>query len=209
MQLIIARPSPFARKVRIVLKEKGLAYSETVDVPWTPGTAVPAHNPLGKVPVLIFADGRRLFDSRVIVEALELMHPQPRLIPQEPEARITTLQVEALADGICDAVVLMVLEAARLEALRSRDWIARQHAKVAAGIGELSRLLGERRHFVGDQLTLADVAAGSALAYADLRLPQLDWRNLYANLVAFSARMEQRPSFAQTKPEAQIIPPVG
>ena len=46
MKLLIARPSPFARKVRIALLEKGIAFETLVDLPWNPGAQAPAMNPL-------------------------------------------------------------------------------------------------------------------------------------------------------------------
>jgi len=209
MQLIIASPSPFARKVRIALHEKGLPFEEVMDVPWNPDTVTPAHNPLGKIPVLLLDDGRAIYDSRVIVEYLETLEAPPALIPADPAARVAVRQIEALADGICDAVVLTVLEENRKPGLQSGDWLARQRRKIELGTAELARLLGERQHFVGEALSLADIAAGAALAYLDLRLPAYLWRPDYPTLVAFSARMEARESFACSKPHAQKIAPVG
>jgi len=209
MKLIIASPSPFARKVRIALHEKGLPFEEVMDVPWNPDTVAPAHNPLGKIPVLLPGDGRAIYDSRVIVEYLETLDAPPALIPADPAARVAVRQIEALADGLCDAVVLIVLEQARRPELQSADWIARQRRKVELGTTELARLLGQGAHFVGEGFTLADIAAGVALAYLDLRLPDYAWRPDFPALTAFSARMEARESFARTKPYAQSIAPVG
>ncbi|HSF96316.1 MAG TPA: glutathione S-transferase N-terminal domain-containing protein [Thermohalobaculum sp.] len=209
MKLIIASPSPFARKARIALHEKGLPFEEVMDVPWNPDTVAPSHNPLGKIPVLILEDGSAIYDSRVIVEYLETLGAPPALIPADPAARIAARRIEALADGICDAVVLTVLEQSRREGLRSADWIARQRHKIALGTAELARLLGGRAFFVGEALTLADIAAGAALAYLDLRAPDYGWREQFPELAAFSARMEARQSFTRTRPYAQDIAPVG
>lgn len=209
MKLIIASPSPFARKVRIALHEKALPFEEVMDVPWNPETVAPAHNPLGKIPVLLLEDGRAFYDSRVIMEYLETLDLPPRLIPLDPQGRLDVRQIEALADGICDAVVLIVLEQARKPGLQSADWIARQTRKVALGVAELARLLGQGPHFHGETLTLADIAAGVALAYLDLRLPDHRWRPDFPALAAFSDRLEARPSFARTRPFAQTIAPVG
>jgi glutathione S-transferase len=209
MKLLIAKPSPFARKVRIALLEKGLAFETLVDLPWNPGAKAAGLNPLGKVPALELDDGRVLYDSKVIVEYLETLGREPALLPGDPQARVAHRQLEALADGVCDAVVLIVLERARPAGLQSADWIARQKAKVEAGFAEAARRLGQRGYFVGEAMGLADVAVGCMLAYTELRLPELDWRARYANLDAFSRRMEARASFSATRPEAQEIAPVG
>ena len=53
LKLVIAKPSPFARKVRVALREKWIDYEEMMDVPWNPDTKAPSLNPLGKIPILI------------------------------------------------------------------------------------------------------------------------------------------------------------
>ncbi|MBT6096094.1 MAG: glutathione S-transferase [Rhodospirillaceae bacterium] len=209
MKLVIAKPSPFARKVRVVLREKAIAVDELVDVPWNADTVTPAHNPLGKVPVLLPDDGPPVYDSGVIVEYLETLGEPPRLIPENPKQRFAVRQIEALADGICDAVVLVVLEQSRIDDLQSADWIARQRAKVTRGLAALDHHLGASDWFVGDTMSVADIAAGCALAYLDLRLSDEPWREIFPTLAAFSDTMESRPSFQATRPEVQQIAPVG
>jgi len=209
MKLLIARPSPFARKVRIALLEKGIPFETLVDLPWNPGAQAPSMNPLGKVPALVLDDGRTLYDSKVIIEYLETLGRAPALLPLEPGARVAHRQIEALADGVCDAVVLIVLEHARRPELQSADWIGRQQAKVEAGFAEADRLLAGNGWFVGDCFGLADIAVGCMLAYTTLRLPAFEWRGRYPELAAFSRRIEARPSFAATRPEPQPIQTVG
>lgn len=208
MKLIIASPSPAARKARVALIEKGLAFEEVVDEPWNPTARAPEWNPLGTIPILLLDDGRALYDSRVILAWLDTLAP-PALIPDDPAARIEALQVEALADGIADAAILLVLEEHRRPGMQSAEWQARQRRKLERGTAELARLLGEREHFVGDALTVADIAAASTLAYLDLRQPEFHWREAHPALAAFSDRMEARDSFARTRPYPQTIAPVG
>ena len=209
MKLVIATPSPFARKVRIALHEKQMPFEETVDVPWNPATIAPSLNPLGKIPILTLDDGRTLYDSRVIVEYLDTLGRPPPLIPDDPARRIEAKQIEALADGICDAVVLIAIEGRRKQELQSTDWVARQRAKVEAGVAALDQLVPGDHWLVGDTFGLADIAAGCALGYLDLRLPDFRWRECYRGLVAFDARLAARPSFAKTRPTAQAIVEIG
>ena len=206
MKLLSATPSPYARKVRIALIEKGIPFELMTEMPWNPGTAAPQFNPLGKIPVLVLDDGRVVHDSKVIVEYLETLGRPPQLLPADPSLRLAHKQIEATADGVCDAVVLIVLERSRAPALRSSDWIGRQLRKVEAGTSALAdELGGGRQWFVGSALGLADIAVGCMLGYLDLRLPEFDWRGHHANLVAFSERIFSRPSFAATIPETQQI----
>ena len=92
MKLLGSVPSPFTRKVRIVLAEKRVECAfELVDV-MAADSPVPAHNPLGKVPVLVLDDGATLYDSRVIAEFLDTVSPKGRLIPEENRDRINRSQ---------------------------------------------------------------------------------------------------------------------
>ena len=205
MKLVIATPSPFARKVRVALREKALACEEIVENPWTAGTRVPDANPLGKVPALLLDDGTVIHDSKVIVEYLEALGRPPPLIPHDPRLRIAHKQIEALADGVCDAAVLVVLERSRPGDLQSGDWIGRQMRKIESGTAELARLLGPSEWFTSSGFGLADIAAACALGYVDLRIPEFDWRSPHRGLAAFAARMDERPAFAATRPTAQPV----
>lgn len=208
MRLIIATPSPFARKVRVALLEKRIPFEPIVDNPWQPDARVGTRNPLGKVPALILDDGTVVHDSKVIVEYLETLGRAPALIPPDPAQRIAHKQIEALADGVCDATVLIVLERARAPQRQSQDWIARQLRKVEQGTAELARLLGDRSAFGDAPIGLAEIATGCALGYLQLRLPEFDWAGRHPNLLQLFRTLQTRDAFAQTVPVAQPIGPV-
>jgi glutathione S-transferase len=144
MKLIATLTSPYARKVRIALAEKKFEYALVEDSPWTPGNAVAAVNPLGKIPVLVLDDGTALFDSRVIVEYLDTVSPVSRLIPEPSRQRIAVKRLEALADGICDAAAAIVLERRRPAPQQSAEWIERQQRKIDLGVGVLAAEVAER-----------------------------------------------------------------
>ena len=200
--LISATPSPYARKVRIALLEKGIPFTLQTEVPWHGTTATPAYNPLEKLPVLVLPDGTGIYESRFILEWLEVKHPTPRLLPDDPEEILAARQVEVIADGICDAVVLLFFE--RMRATPSEEWIARQRRKVEGGVRALAERAGDG-FLVGGRFGLADIAAGTALRYLAVRFPEFDWAGLYPGLAAVSARLEARPAFAATVPVPQSI----
>ncbi len=58
---------------------------------------------------------------------------------------------------------------------------------------------------VGPRFGLADIAAGTALRYLRVRLPEYDWPAEFPALAQMSARLEERPSFAATVPVPQTI----
>ena len=200
LKLIASLTSPYARKVRIALAEKKIEYTLLEESPWDAGNTVSEHNPLGKIPVLLMEDGMSLFDSRVIVEYLDAVSPVSRLIPEPSRQRIAVKRWEALSDGICDAAATIVLEHKRPAAQQSAEWITRQQRKVTLGVAELAGELGERSWCSGEGYTLADIAAGCALGYLDLRHPSLDWRAEHPNLARLAEKLARRTSFADTAP---------
>ena len=202
MKLIASLTSPYARKVRVALAEKKIEYDLVEESPWDEDTTVPTYNPLGKVPVFVLDDGTTLFDSRVIVEYIDTVSPVSRLIPEPNRQRIGVRRWEALADGICDAAVAIVLENKRAARQQDRHWLERQRGKVDLGLQELARELGDKAWCNGEAYSLADIATGCALGYLDLRHPAIDWRGTYPNLVRLAEKLSKRPSFADTAPPA-------
>src|SRR5262245_66590152 len=90
MKLYGAPQSPFVRKVRIALEEKGLPYQ-------LEGPAPHLH-PMGKMPVL--QDGEVVVpDSSVICAYLEKTHPSPALYPEHPGELPRALFPGAYADA--------------------------------------------------------------------------------------------------------------
>jgi len=200
MKLIGSLTSPFVRKVRIVAAEKFIEYDFVVDIPWEAESRVPEFNPLGKVPVWVMEDGKSLFDSRVIVEYLESVSPVGHLLPKDARPRIAVKRWEALADGICDATALIVVEKKRALERQDPDWIRRQLGKVRAGLKAMSEDLGPQPWCTGEFFGLADVAVGCALGYLDFRFPDIDWRRDHPNLSELYDRLMQRPAFRDTAP---------
>jgi glutathione S-transferase len=205
LRLISATPSPFARKVRIALIEKNLPFELNTEVPWDHTTETPKFNPLEKLPVLILDDGSSVFDSSFILEFLEMKYPQVPLLPRDVDGRLAAKKLDVLCNGVCDAVVLLFFERMRGPDRMSPEWAARQQRKIDGGLREIAHLVGRRRFAVGEEFTLGDIAAATAVGYVSVRYSEMPWRNLYPDLAAYSERMEQRPSLAATRPVAQTM----
>ena len=208
MKLIIATPSPFARKARVVLREKKFTFEEIIDVPWNKDTITKDLNPLGKIPILLQQDAEPLYDSTVIVQYLENLKKSPRMFPLDAKDHIQARLIEATSDGVCDAVVLIYLEHSRSKNLQSNAWINRQEKKIYKGIEYLSDNLGNKKYFLGNNFTIAEVSTISCLEYLDLRFPKFDWRTKHSNLEDYWQIHKDRKSFLETKPSAQIIEPL-
>ncbi len=199
MKLIYSGTSPFVRKVSVMLLETGLdarVTKETVAItPMNPGDIVPSANPLGKVPCLITAQGP-LFDSRVITRYLDTLHDGPKLYP-EGSALWPVLTLEAVADGMLDAAVLMVYEARlRTDAQKSPEWIEAQWLKISRSLAHL-----EANVAALNTLSMAGIGVACALGYLDFRHENREWRAATPKLAAWEAAFSKRPSMRATVPE--------
>jgi glutathione S-transferase len=191
--------SPFGRKAMLAVSILGLDGKVAIEPASTQDEADPlrTQNPLGKVPVLLLDDGSAIFDSPVILEYLDVLAGGGKIIPQEPKARFEALRLEALADGILDARILLVYEGRyRPPDKHVQKWIDMQAGKVARALAALEAAPPglDALPNVG-QITLA-----CALAYGDFRF-EGKWRKDHPRLVAwldaFAARV---PAFEKTKP---------
>ncbi len=198
MRLRFASASPFARKVRIAAALAGLEKQVALEPTETrePDEAFLADNPLGKIPVLVLADGSSLYDSRVIAEYFDHLAGGGVLIPVEPAARFAALRLQALCDGIMDAGVSAIYEVRmRPEGERSPGWIARQRGKIGRAVDALEAAGGPL-----GPVTIGEIALAAALGYLDFRFEGA-WRAGHPRLVGwlddFAARV---PAFAATAP---------
>jgi glutathione S-transferase len=195
--------SPFVRKVRAFLAEKGLDYQYQQVNPFAPPEGWRELSPLGLIPVV--RDGDRLInDSSVICAYLERRHPSPPLYPSDDYAYARALWFEEFMDGgvvplagpnVFRPLVLQPLmtrkpvdEAAEAKAQETWD------EKLCPLFAYLERELGDREFFVGERLTIADLSVASPFVntrHAGLA-PE---RKRFPRLRAFLDRLHARPSF--------------
>lgn len=195
MKLFASLTSPYARKVRICLIEKGLDYEFIVEAPSDPNANVVHLNPLGKVPLLQSDDGEVVFNSPMIVEYIDSLDSKS-LVPATSR-RLYVQRWHALADGIIDAVVARMLELRRDIKHQDQAIINKQELKVAAALRFADEHYQGAEFLEGNQITLADIAFGVALEYIDFRYSH-DWRSNYPGLAEWLGKISQRPSFQAT-----------
>lgn len=195
MRLFYSQTSPFARKVRLIVLEAGLAdrISGVAVDPWA-DEQLRGRNPLCQVPTLELDDGSTLFDSPVICEYLDFLAGN-RFYPAPGAARWSALRRQALADGISNAAVRWRLELLRPEAQRSAAVIARQRAAIGAALAA-----AERDVAAAGEFTIGEVALLSALGYLDLRFAKEDWRTRHPRLAAWFKAVSARPAALATTP---------
>ena len=199
MKLVGSQTSPYVRKIRVILAERGLPYEFVVESAWNVDTTVPRYNPLNKVPALVLDNGESIYDSAVISEYLDAISGSV-LIPGDAVERARVRRGEALGDGLADAGITAFLERKREVSRQDPAWVSRQLDKVNSSINVISKELGRKALLGGDKLNLADIACGCALFWAEFRMPELGWRDSDSTLRGWAERLEMRPSFSATKP---------
>jgi len=160
--------SSYAQKVKIALREKGLAFD--VETPaglgsGTAGGAFAAASPRNEVPALI--DGlARIFDSTIILEYLEDRYPSPPLLPRDPVARATARMIEDVCDTLYEAVnwglgeIRWFKRADGEQAETMRQTAARQTVELQDW---LAGKLGDRPWFNGEAFGSADASVAPYL----------------------------------------------
>jgi glutathione S-transferase len=191
--------SPFARKIRIGASLLGLDREITIEPADTtnPSDTVRQQNPLGKIPALVVEDGTVLFDSRVILEYLDHRAGGGRIVPKDAQARFAALRLQALADGMMDASILIVYEGRwRPAEKHEAKWVDHQAGKVARAFTALEA----HPPALDATPNVGQIALACALAYRDFRFDGT-WREDHPKLAtwldSFAARV---PAFAATKP---------
>jgi glutathione S-transferase len=198
LKLLNSPTSPYVRKVRAVAIEKGLSSRlELISAtPWPDPTSIATHNPLGKIPVLLCDDGTVLYDSPVICEYLDSLTPDPILIPAAGMARFRILRLQALADGIMNAGVSIILEKRRPPAEQSTAAQARALSAITRAVGALQGELSVSANAVD----LGQLAIAVAVGYLEFRFPELEVLAPRYGLQQWWQRISARPSLQTTIP---------
>ncbi|HSV03145.1 MAG TPA: glutathione S-transferase family protein [Phenylobacterium sp.] len=193
--------SPYAQKVKIVLREKGLAFEAVLPQGMGAGGATGAFveaNPRAEVPALV--DGEvRVFDSTVILEYLEDAYPEPPLRPGSAAERARVRMLEEIMDTHFEAITWGLgelswfrrAEGAEAEAIRGRAAL-----QLTGFYGWLERQLGEMTWFNGAAFGWGDIAVAPFVngAVGQGHAPAEDSR-----LAGWLARANERPSVAKAR----------
>ncbi len=199
MKLLSSLLSPYVRKVRIAATMKGLADQidlVPIDTNIPNNPEINRANPLAKVPALL-VNGTAIYDSHVICEYLDGLAPAPRLFPVDAEARIKTLTLAALGDGILDAALLLVYEQRyRPQEKWHQPWQQRQQDKIDRALDFIEQSPPAA------PLDYGHITLACALGYLDFRL-QGQWRAGHPKLIAWlDAFAGAVPAFEATRPKA-------
>jgi glutathione S-transferase len=193
-----ATPSPFFRKVIVVLEEKGVAYSTKDTAPFPKTPELLERHPLGKIP-FAEVDGAFIPDSSVICAYLERAHPENPTLPADPKQAARALFLEEYSDTkLNEAVGGIFFERFVKPNVFQQET---DEARVAEGIenelpGPLDYLESQvpADGWLAGDFSVADAAVGSQLGSLQFARVELDAKR-WPKLAAYRDRLFARPSF--------------
>ena len=191
--------SPFVRKVRVVLAEKGLDYDHEPVMPFGLSDEYAAKHPLKKIPLL--EDGEKVIpDSSAICTYLEGIAPTPALYPSDPYDRARALWYEELADdGISPAAGAFFRENLLAPLMFKRETDKAQVDKARDEtlpplFDYLEGQLGDQDYLVGNAFSIADIAVASQIVNLRHGKGDVD-AGRWPKLAAWVERVHGRSSF--------------
>ena len=205
MKLYYSNTSPYSRKVRLVIAEKGLD-DQVEGILINPfnhdNSNFIVANPLGKIPVLVLDGDKAIFDSPVICHYLDALSETSQLIPSDKTHKFDVLRWEALADGLTDAAYNLVMERRRSTEEQSTLWISNWSADILRTLEYIETHFTELK----DDITLAHLALAAAFGYLDFRLPEILYEStcpqvaVAPNLLDWYETFKTRSAMQTTQP---------
>ena len=198
MKLFYASASPYSAKVRMGAAVAGIKIEAGTTNTANEPTELLAANPLGKIPSLVTDDGNAVFDSRAIMQYFDRAGSQ-KLYPRNAAKRTDAEVIEALCDGICDSLLLVIYEGRyRPEELAHKPWVDMQWTKAMRGLDHLETRIPR----LGKVPTNAHLAIAALTGYLNLRFAG-KWERGRPKLKAFSKKFETGfPDLAALRPSA-------
>ena len=189
--------SNYYNKVKLVLLEKGIPFTEEHCATGPIDEQTLMCSPLGKVPFIRTEHGA-LCESAAIVEYLEALQPEPRLIPTDPWQAAKVRELVTFVELHLELVVRELYPEAFFGGTVSEANKARIQKLLARNIAAFQRLAKFGPYLAGPEFTIADCAAYVSLPLVAmatraihgtdaLQAAGIDWKS-------YMKRVEQRPS---------------
>jgi glutathione S-transferase len=192
--------SNYYNKVKLVLLEKGLPFTEEVVMTGSKDEAILAATPLGKIP-FIRVDGHTLCESQVIVDFLEARYPQHPLMPADPLAAAKVRELSTFIELHMELVARELYGQAFFGGTVSDDLKASVRKRLTRNIAAFQRLVRFTPYVAGDSFTLADCSAWVSLPLIGMSTKAVLGEDLLAaagvDWKTYSRMIGERPAAAR------------
>ncbi len=192
--------SNYYNKVKLALLEKGIPFQEQYVATGSKDEAVLSCSPLGKVPFIRTEQGS-LCESQAILDYLEVLQPEPRLLPADPWAAAKVRELSTFIDLHLELVTRELYGKAFFGGDISEANAARVRKQLERNIGAFKRLAKFSPYVAGDRFTQADcsawvslplVAMATRIVYGEdlLAAAGIDWKG-YGKLIGERASAQR------------------
>lgn len=201
-KLIGRYASPYVRRVALCMQFQRIPYEIVITSPLTEPDRVAGYNPIGRVPVLVLADGRRLIESSAIIDYLQDLVPlDRRLIPPPGDARVAVLQATAIMTNAVEKAIYASYETSRRPPDKQHEpYRSSLLAQVSAALTMLEAQVSSS-WLVGQDLTLADITVAVGWRFLRFAASDVARTDLFAGLASHAARCEATSEFQACQPE--------
>ena len=200
MILIGRYDSPYVRRVGVSLHALAISFELLPLSPFSQAAQLRQLSPIGRMPVLILANGEVLIESAAILDYLdELVGPSRALLPVAGEPRRRCLKILASATAACDKAIAISYERRRPSERILVDWIVRCRTQLDAALAELESL--KRLSWPHDGLMQTNITTACMLGYVRRVEPDALADRRYPYLEELAARCEEHSAF-KACPEA-------
>ncbi len=196
--------SPFARRVAVWRRLQGGSYeNRPLLVTGEDWEKLREINPMGRVPVVVTADGETLVETSAIIDWLEEDAPAKcRLIPASGRARRDVMQAMAYGNSTVEKGVALVYEKNRRpDEYQWPDWRSRLETQVTSGLQCLEERCPSSGWVGGDRPNGADICFVIAHDFIKATNPYL-LDGAYPRLSALATASGEVEAFASTHPSA-------
>ena len=192
---------PFSRKIRLVLREKGIDAELVVEQFWDRREGFLGLNPAGTVPVLQDEDGAVIAPSQAIAEYLDETVPEPALIRGSAVDRAEVRRLCAWFDMKFNREVTDHLFGEKLMKRflglgePNSGAIRAGHANLDTHLSYIGYLTDHRTWLAGDRFSLADITAAAQISCIDY-LGDVPWED-YQEAKEWYARIKRGLSWVR------------
>ena len=192
--------SNYYNKVKLALLEKGIPFQEQYVAAGSKDEAVLSCSPLGKVPFIRTEQGS-LCESQAILDYLEALQYEPRLLPADPWAAAKVRELTTFIDLHLELVTRELYGKAFFGGDISEANAARVRRQLEKNIAAFKRLAKFAPYVAGDRFTQADcsawvslplVAMATRIVYGEdlLGAAGVDWKG-YGKLIGERASAQR------------------
>jgi len=195
--------SNYHNVVKLALIEKGVAFEEVTAYP-PADEAYAAKNPTGRYPCLELEDGSFLGESKVILNYLEEVYPEPRLLPADPLERALARELMEVIDLYLEWPARRLYPEALFGGKVSDQIKAEARLEMARGVAGLAERARFDPYILGSEFSLVDLSAAIHLPLFSIATQAIYGEDLLADIQGLSAhrkRMGERPSVQRIKAE--------